>query len=643
MSAPGGGYQMESQEARALRSINTESYDYRDQAKLLTKLTGDVSYMAGYMRSMQRGIDDANKNFIQQIQDLINELLTIIGGGGDTGFDWGDLKYVFQAIGALFGFDSATGIASLFPINLFSAAWHFFSTYIIPLDNLGEFIDWIIDQFIATILDIFGDIPIVGQALQQFFVWVTQFRDMLNAFTEMFGAWTKPIVDFIYDTVSILWEIFVAWTEPIATFIVNTVTFLWGIFGTWTQYIAEWVLWTLDFLSGLFSAWTEPIVQWITDSLNFLTGLFGEWSVTFTNWLTETVDWLYNTFFAWTEPIATWVRETLAFLFGLFEDWTAPFVAVIGQVVDAVQEIVDWFVGGVGTAISQLFPWAKKLPQMQIVQGQEVIKTANVPPLDTSKFTTGQLPPERIGDLPTSIIKTGQFTGTFIADGAIGTNKIGDFAVNGNKLGDQAVSTNKLGDQAVATGKLAGFAVTNEKVSGLDGTKVNSGTIGIGVIPTTAIGQTILPKISSGAIMSRRSTTNMGATGTSAIFSNFFTQLDTPGTEFGVNVATSTFTAPYSGWFIVEIGFRINPSAAFGFNAAPAIFKNGTIHKVGSDGIQTATRMNMFAQSCFVVQLNAGQFVQAGYRAEGAAAALFDADSSGTETYFSIATLSKIL
>lgn len=207
----GAGYKPESAEARALKTINTDSYDYRDQTKLLTKLTGDVTYMAQYMRTMQKGIDDANQNFIEQIQQFINEIGVLLSGHGNTGFDFGDLKYIFQAIGALFGFDEQTGLASVFPINLFDAAWHFFSTYILQLGNFKDRIDAFIDTAIATILDMFGEIPIVGQALQKLATWILDFRDAVRNGQELLGGifsdWTQSLVDSVKETIEVIKDI----------------------------------------------------------------------------------------------------------------------------------------------------------------------------------------------------------------------------------------------------------------------------------------------------------------------------------------------------------------------------------------------------------------------------------------------------
>ena len=176
MSSPMGQYgalNYQSPEVRALGGITPTSYDYRDQGKTISKLVGDVSYMANMQRKMQKGIDDANQNVIQQIQGLLNEFLVIFGGHGDTGFDFGDLKYILQAIGAMFGLEPG----GVFPVNLFEAAWNFFSNYLLPFGNFEEAINTLIDNLIATVLDMFGEIPIIGEALQQLAAILSTTRD----------------------------------------------------------------------------------------------------------------------------------------------------------------------------------------------------------------------------------------------------------------------------------------------------------------------------------------------------------------------------------------------------------------------------------------------------------------------------------
>jgi len=613
---PGSGYKMESKESSALRSINTDSYDYRDQAKLLTKLTGDVSYLAQYTRQMQQGIDAANDNFIQQLQDFINEILILIGGGGDTGFDFGDLKYIFQAIGALFGFDTQTGIASIFPINLFSAAWHFISTYIFPVDNFGEFVDFLIDQFIATILDAFGDIPILGQALEQLFVWITQIRDLIGAFNEMFGSWVKSTVDFVYDTVVWIVETFVEWTEPIATFISSTVGFLWGLFESWTAPLVEWITESLTFLWELFSEWTEPIVTWVVTSLTWLNELFTGWTVAVVNAISESIDWLtslfngwtgdlvgwiidaleqlWDTFIDWTEPIATWVVSTLEWLYSLFEPWTAPFIAVIEDVVEAVQAIVDWVTGGIGAAINALFPWAKTLPQMDIdnkisdgnIPGLDaskinggVLTAPRIPDLDSGKITTGTLNDARVPGLDAGKITTGAFTAAFLQSNSVTSAKIADGAVSNTKIGDFAVNGVKIDTGAVSTAKIADLAVTGGKTTGLDGSKITGGTVGasyIAGLPTS--------KITSGTFDGTRIAD--GAVSTSKIADLAVTGGKTTGLD-GSKITGGT------------VGVSYLPTSAIGSVVSPALSNGATITRTSTVNVSATTGRNFFPNDFF--------------------------------------------
>ena len=193
MTSPGqyGSHQYQSPETRALAGITAESYD-KDQAKTLIKLKNDVGYMAAYMRKLQKEVDQANENFIQQIQSFIADFVVLLGGGSLTTIDFGDLRYVIQAIGALLGFQTVAGIP--IPINLFTAAWNFFGIYIAPTAQFADVINELIDAAFAIIIDAFGEIPVFGQAIQQLAAWLIEIRDAL---------W--PLVDTVFlliDTLS---------------------------------------------------------------------------------------------------------------------------------------------------------------------------------------------------------------------------------------------------------------------------------------------------------------------------------------------------------------------------------------------------------------------------------------------------------
>jgi hypothetical protein len=209
-----GAYTYESTQSRALNSIRADSYN-KDMAKNLIELNNNSEYMAQYLRKLQQGVDQANQNVIEQITSFVNDIIVLLGGGNAQGFDFGDLKYVFGAIGSLFGFTNPDGSIKL-PPNLFESAWHFVSTYIIPVAGFGDAINALIDSAIGTIVDWTGGIPIIGETVQQLAVWLLDGRDNLdNLFTALGGAlgdaagaitafltkvydqWIQPIVDFI--------------------------------------------------------------------------------------------------------------------------------------------------------------------------------------------------------------------------------------------------------------------------------------------------------------------------------------------------------------------------------------------------------------------------------------------------------------
>lgn len=207
-------YQRESREARTLGTITAESYDYRDQAKTMIKMGSDIGYISAYIRKMQRGIDAANENFVQQIGRLLADFFSLLAGNGDTGFDFGDLKYILQMFGALFGLGNQTA-----PWNFFEAAWHFIFTYIIPLPDFDEAINMIIDGVIATILDWFGEVPVLGEAAQQLAVWLSDFRDGFLAIEDNFWALVRSITGGIEDVAEflggILQHVYDTWIRPI--------------------------------------------------------------------------------------------------------------------------------------------------------------------------------------------------------------------------------------------------------------------------------------------------------------------------------------------------------------------------------------------------------------------------------------------
>ena len=199
MSTPGtyGGLKYESPTTRALSTISDEDYEkvYNDQAALTSKLVNDVSFIAANLRKVQSQADQADENVIQQLQDFINDIQVIMGGQGDTGFDFGDFKYVLQAYGALFDFIGPDGQVQV-PTNLDQAVTNFFNQYLFGGQNWQQAFDASTDQEIATMLDIMGEVPILNQAAEQLAVIISKNRDNIdtiaNVFNTFFQAFNIP-------------------------------------------------------------------------------------------------------------------------------------------------------------------------------------------------------------------------------------------------------------------------------------------------------------------------------------------------------------------------------------------------------------------------------------------------------------------
>lgn len=151
----------ESQKVRNLRTIDSGKYN-REFTQNIAGLNAATDYMAQYLIVMQKGIDDANKNIIQKIQDFIADLIIIFTGGSDTGFEFGDLGYIIQALGALFGFQGLDG-----PVNLLEAAAHFLGNFLQPLGLLGDIINGFIQTIFAFFASLLSNVPIVGDALEE--------------------------------------------------------------------------------------------------------------------------------------------------------------------------------------------------------------------------------------------------------------------------------------------------------------------------------------------------------------------------------------------------------------------------------------------------------------------------------------------
>lgn len=470
-----GGYNYQTPTMRALGSITPESYDYRDEAKTLSKLINDTSFMAGMMRKMQRGIDDANQNFVQQIQSLVVDVLTLLGGGGDTGLDFGDLKYILQAIGALFGFFNEEGELTL-PVNLFNSAWHFFSNYIGITTNFEELINQLIDSAIATVLDLFGEVPIVGQALQQLAVILSDIRDLLNPIADavqtffdafsiditdlpgisgLFGPFA-PIVDALIDALdgivlpdfSIVFHQIALWTLPVVNAIAAAITlaakFVKLLLGTATA----------TELSDAFKAFSlhlDPTAgggsgfntsQWAVGAINNFFNSIGAGVTTFLSALIPGLDASKIISGQLPQTMVSGLVEGLQELYNFIQE------TIIGLVTgESWQELLDtiWqsMFGGSSTGfeISDVFTALTNIPGVNIVSA---ILAAIIPGLDASKIVSGAFSQSQITNLITDLsAKLG--LNVFNAAANAGTNLVISPSFEDNTILREAVGASGTG------------------------------------------------------------------------------------------------------------------------------------------------------------------------------------------------------
>lgn len=251
---PGDGYQ--SEQVRALKSIDSSKYPdtNKDLEMNIRRLNSNVDYISSYMIIMQKGIDDASQNFIQQIQSFISDIIVLLAGGEPTGFDFGDLKYVLQGLGALFGFQGP------FPLNLINAVEHFLFGYVIPLES---FTDFLFDT-IAAWAEEFGLPPEFINAVHDFF-------DALNDFADEFGD--------LFDALGHLFNVLIHGLDGGALF--GPFASLWNGL---TNLFEDIIIPDLKPILQTIAAWTTPFIEGLANVVQFMANVI--------DFLGDEIDWI---------------------------------------------------------------------------------------------------------------------------------------------------------------------------------------------------------------------------------------------------------------------------------------------------------------------------------------------------------------
>lgn len=166
---------------------------------------------------------------------------------------------------------------------------------------------------------------------------------------------------------------------------------------------------------------------------------------------------------------------------------------------------------------------------------------------------------------------------------------------------------------------------------------------------TSRFGEQINPTSGSGAMMVRTSASAVTCSaGRNLAPASFFDSVAISGSGITSTTSTGTFQVSQTGWYMVEICYRINVAFGTGaFRVTPVLYKNGSEYKVGSEAGFTwlgSTQVDQrYVQNSFIVYLTSGQTVQAGadIAFAGGASSGLGGGAGAAENYFSISLLNK--
>jgi hypothetical protein len=186
-----GGPSAPSRETQALSEIDSRKKTFvnKDFVKNIAWLNHSVDTLSAFTQKLQKGVDQANQNAIEQVQGFAADLLVLFAGLEPTGIELGDLKYVIQGIGALLGIDPSTP----FPMNLIHAAENLFGQFIAPLP---QFTDLIFEAMAAWAEDLgFSD-----EAVDS----IIEFNDALINLSNSIDKWFGKIDEALTDLFAML-------------------------------------------------------------------------------------------------------------------------------------------------------------------------------------------------------------------------------------------------------------------------------------------------------------------------------------------------------------------------------------------------------------------------------------------------------
>ncbi|OMB90306.1 hypothetical protein A5741_12045 [Mycolicibacterium conceptionense] len=247
MTAGFGGSGYTNPQTRALNSIANggpaDTTSQEKMAELLQRHSAQLRYLAANQKQLQKGINEATANPIEQLQQFVADIIVLLGGGelAKGALDFGDLQYILPALGALFGFGDGP-----FPISLFEAASKFFFGYVVPQE---QFVD-VINNIITAWAGVFGIDP----------EFVADVRDLLTAVGNLFGGLGNllPSLQQLFDALGING----ADLGPLGQVLAPIIQLFAGIdltkFGDFIEFITDAI---------------SPVIQQLTAVINFINGV----------------------------------------------------------------------------------------------------------------------------------------------------------------------------------------------------------------------------------------------------------------------------------------------------------------------------------------------------------------------------------
>lgn len=150
--------------------------------------------------------------------------------------------------------------------------------------------------------------------------------------------------------------------------------------------------------------------------------------------------------------------------------------------------------------------------------------------------------------------------------------------------------------------------------------------------------------LGSGATMIRTSSSNVdGSSGRNQFPGTYFNNKEVGTADIGVDLTTGRFTVSLAGWYAIEFRTRINTGASPPNNTELVLFKNGSAFKHMGDSLTNDSVDARGIGGSALVYLDVNDYVHFGYELSASSSNYFTGESTGAETYATIALTNRSL